>query len=461
MTVLTCPLARAAALHPQAVAIAEPNRQLTYSQLDRMATLLGNRLRERGVGPGDRFTIQSENSSELIILMWAAFRLGATICIINPRWPQSATKQASQSIAAKTHLELSEFRAGDEIAHQETFSATVDDDCLATIVFSSGSSGKPKAIALDLSAHLANATGANENLPLTVGDRWLLALPLCHVAGFGVVFRCVLAAATIVIPPRPFSLADFVRDHAITHVSVVPTQLRDWLEQQATVPSTLKTVLLGGSHWSVPMVEKAVQVGWPIFTTYGLSEMASQVCTTSGLKHGVGTSGQPLNGRELKLNPDGEILVRGDTLFRGYVTSSGFDQAVDREGWFHTRDRGFVDAEGHLSVLGRMDLMFISGGENIYPEEIEIELLKVPEIEQAVVVSVDDEAYGKRPVAFVHGRSITVDSFDPEVWRKCLATTLPSFKLPDRFLPLPEDQVKAMKYDRVELTLLANSSNDS
>ena len=92
---------------------------------------------------------------------------------------------------------------------------------------------------------------------------------------------------------------------------------------------------------------------------------------------------------------------------------------------------------------------------------LEIELLKVPEIEQAVVVSVDDETYGKRPVAFVHGRSITVDSFDPEVWRKCLATTLPSFKLPDRFLPLPEDQVKAMKYDRVELTLLANSTNDS
>ena len=73
MTVLTCPLAHAAALHPQAVAIAEPNRQLTYGQLDRMATLLGNLLRERGVGPGDRFTIQSENSSELIILMWAAF----------------------------------------------------------------------------------------------------------------------------------------------------------------------------------------------------------------------------------------------------------------------------------------------------------------------------------------------------------------------------------------------------
>lgn len=461
MTVLTCPLAHAAALHPQAVAIAEPNRQLSYDQLDQMVTFFEDRLRDRGVRPGDRFTIQSENSSELIMLMWAAFRLGATICIINPRWPQAAKKQASQWIAAKTHFELSDFEVGDEITHDDRSSATVDDARLATIVFSSGSSSQPKAIALDLSAHLANATGANENLPLTAGDRWLLALPLCHVAGYGVVFRCVLAAATIVIPPRSFSLAGFVRDQVITHVSVVPTQLREWLEQQSTVLPTLKMILLGGSRWSVPMVETAVASGWPVFTTYGLSEMASQVCTTFGLEQGVGTSGRLLNGREMKLNPDGEILVRGDTLFRGYVTSSGIEPALDREGWFHTRDRGSLDAEGYLSVLGRMDLMFISGGENIYPEEIEIELLKIPDIEQAVVVSVDDETYGKRPVAFVHTKSFNTKSFDPDVWRKCLAMTLPSFKLPDRFLPLPENQVRAMKYDRVELTLLANSSNDS
>jgi O-succinylbenzoic acid--CoA ligase len=328
----------------------------------------------------------------------------------------------------------------------------LDDRAVATIVFSSGSTSQPKAIAHDLHAHLASASGSNQNLPIGMNDRWLLALPLNHVSGLGVLFRCCLAGAQIVVA-RGEPIREAIERLQPSHVSLVPTQLKQLREECVEPPASLRAILLGGSSWPVEMVRTAVEDDWPVLTTYGLSEMASQVTTTHLSTRGdqVGTSGRTLAGRELQISDSGEILVRGDTLFRGYVNGSELRRPLDESGWFHTGDLGRMDRDGYLTVVGRRDNMFVSGGENIYPEEIEARLLEIERVHQAIVVPVSDSQFGQRPVAFVDS-----DQLVPDVWRERLQQHLPRFKLPDRFLGWPHHHIsQGIKPDRRRLAELA------
>ena len=174
-----------------------------------------------------------------------------------------------------------------------------------------------------------------------------------------------------------------------------------------------------------------------VHTSYGLTEMSSQVTTTPpGMTPaGLRTSGRVLPYREVAISGDGEILVRGETLFAGYVRDDGLERPVDEAGWFHTGDLGELEGKGYLRVRGRKDNLFISGGENIQPEEIEEYLERLEGVERAVVVPVPDEYFGERPSAFVlpaDGR-VTPRGLAGELERE-----LPRFKVPVAFYEWPE-----------------------
>jgi O-succinylbenzoic acid--CoA ligase len=306
---------------------------------------------------------------------------------------------------------------------------------LATIVLSSGTTSQPKAVAHDLEAHLANAAGANQNLPLRTDDRWLLSLPWAHVSGLGILFRCALAGATAVLPVKSSRLDEDLPQREITHVSLVPTQLKRLLGERQAPPAALQVCLLGGGPLPTKLIGQAGKMGWPISTTYGLTEMASQVTTTppEAGETELQTAGRPLSGRSVRISPEGEILVRGKTLFRGYCQHRRLHRPLDDAGWFHTGDRGRIDDQDCLTVAGRVDHMFISGGENIHPEEIERALLDLDGVLRAIVVPVSDEEFGQRPVAFVDALEIRSSE-----WSARLAEQLPRFKVPDRFFAWPK-----------------------
>jgi O-succinylbenzoic acid--CoA ligase len=185
-----------------------------------------------------------------------------------------------------------------------------------------------------------------------------------------------------------------------------------------------------------------------------MTEMSSQVTTTGpgATREHLRTAGRLLPYRALCIADDGEILVRGATLFQGYLGSDGvIDAAVGAEGWFHTRDLGWLDEDGRLQVTGRKDHQFISGGENIQPEEVEAALLRLPGVTRAVVVPVPDTEYGERPVAFVDGppdeRLLTLAAeLDEE---------LPRFKIPDVVYPWPAGANGRFKLDRQAFRRLA------
>ena len=300
--------------------------------------------------------------------------------------------------------------------------------------------------------------GSNEHIGLEKGDRWLLNLPLYHVGGLAILFRCFLSGATVVLPDEmnPYSVQDLSKS-AISHISLVPTQLFRILGetvQTSVSPFALKCALIGGAPLSVQLLRRALELGWPIASTYGLTEMSSQVTTTKPGNFAF-HSGTLLKHRELKVDSSGEILVKGPTLFSGYWNSGHhLDLPLDPNGWFRTGDLGSLQKDGGLDIRGRLDHLFISGGENIQPEEIENALSHVLGVRQSVVVPVSDPEYGARPVAFV--RCSEWLDHSAALWSEQLAQTLPRFKIPIRYLNWPEGpETQGLKPNRRALSVLA------
>ena len=245
----------------------------------------------------------------------------------------------------------------------------------------------------------------------------------------------------------------------VTHLSLVAAQLRRLLETDAgrTVLSRLKAVLLGGSAIPASLVQEAAACHVPLHTTYGLTETASQVTTTppGACLDVLKTSGRPLLPASIRVADDEELEVSGRTLFLGYLEEDGLmHRPATPDGWFPTGDLGYFDSRGNLMVTGRKDNMFVSGGENIQPEEIEAVLCAFEEVARAVVVPVGDPVFGQRPLAFVE----TAIGFDlaPERLETYLETVLPRYKRPVAYLGWPESMPEGgIKADRRFLQELA------
>ncbi|MDA0712400.1 MAG: AMP-binding protein, partial [bacterium] len=261
-----------------------------------------------------------------------------------------------------------------------------------TIICTSGSSGKAKSVWHDLEQHIANAKAVIKELKVDIESRWLLSLPLYHVSGLSIAIRCWVADATIIVPHLKWSFSWALNTAGVTHVSLVTTQLQKALndEIEKDCLKKIQAIVLGGGPASLKLLQVAVENSLPVWMTYGMSEMASQITLAPLNSVNLLSSGNLLNGRSLKITDDGEICVKGKMLFNGYVESDRLITAIDHDGWFHTGDLGFLDENNNLQVKGRKDNCFISGGENVYPEEIEAAILRHEDVVEVIVVSMFD-----------------------------------------------------------------------
>lgn len=408
---MICPLTAAAARHPDAPALIDGARILTFAELD--ARVAGCTMLD-DLPTGSRIGIWGPDHLAAIPVMLSAWRRGVTVALLSARRP------AVTAIADR--LGLARVLRGSALRLPATATArpaTISGE-LHTILLTSGSSGQPKAVAHHLAAHLANATGSNANIAFGPGDRWRRTLSMAHIGGLAILVRALVGGGAVVLDA----------DTPSTHLSVVAVQLRRLLEQP-TLP-TLRALLVGGGPIPPALITAALQRGLPVHTTYGMTELGSQVTTTpaAATPAQLRTAGRPLPGREVSIAPTGEILVRGPTMLSGYLTAEGLISGADAAGWYHTGDVGTLEA-GWLIPTGRLDQMFISGGENIHPESIERALGGL--VEAAAVVPIPDKEWGARPVAFVRGE------FDPGALRAALQERLPGFLIPDAFLPWPDD----------------------
>ena len=471
-TEVPCPLREAALASPDAPAIIGTKGTLSYGELDRRVSAVARRLEGLGLGSGDRVALYLPKDERYVALVLALIRTGNAACPLSTRLPPSSIEPLLSR--ANCRALISEEKgipgAGDgsieklypedllasDGTREERAGLHLGLDSPATVVFTSGSTGTPKGAIHTFGNHYYSALGSNENITLGPGDRWLLSLPLYHVGGLSIIFRCFLGRATMVLTEPGEDPGESIAKYGVTHVSLVSTQLRRMLAQGET-PQSLKAVLLGASGIPVSLLEEAANRNLPVYTSYGLTEMASQVTTTSGASRDeLETSGRVLPYREVSISVEGEVLVRGKTLFAGYVEGDEVERPLDGEGWFHTKDLGELDENGYLYVLGRRDNLFISGGENIQPEEVEEALLRLKGIVQAAVAPVPDPEFGSRPVAFVR---VSGGDLDPESLRASLGEMLPRFKVPVAFHEWPaEASTESAKIDRALFKKLASES---
>jgi O-succinylbenzoic acid--CoA ligase len=393
-------------------------------------------------------------------LLLALIRAGCVACPLSTRLPPGGVAPLLEKAACRAlissdeelpeatgvrKLRPEELLADEPARGQPSEPLHIALDRPSTIVFTSGSSGAPKAALHTFGNHYYSALGSNANIELALGDRWLHSLPHYHVGGLSILFRCLLAGATVALPEPGAPLGEAVA--GATHVSLVSTQLLRLLREDFD-PGELKAILLGGGPIPPPLIDEAASRGLPIYTSYGLTEMASQVTATppGASREELRTSGRPLPHREVAISGRGEILVRGETLFAGYVEGDSVHRPLDADGWFHTGDLGELDDNGYLSVRGRKDNLFVSGGENIQPEEIEETLSGLDGVQGAVVVPVSDPEFGARPVAFVRA---VEGGADRETLTRALEEVLPRFKIPVAFYPWPgEAWGRGIKVDR-------------
>lgn len=468
-------LAERARRTPHAPAIAWRDEVVDYAELDRRAAALARDLASAGVGRGDVVATSFDNGPEGPVLLWALHALGAVLLPLNrrasaPELAHALTDSGAVLLAhgegeaaAQAGLAASEV-AGLPLARVDAAAELVSCGAVTSrtrpvdpllvgamaLLYTSGTTGRPKGAVLGAEAFLASARASESLLGTGPADRWLACMPLFHVGGLSILIRACLAGSLALVHERfdPVRVDRALDRDGVTGVSLVAHMLERLLDVRGArrSPGALRCVLLGGGPTPEPLLERARAIGLPVAPTYGLTEAASQVATRWPVDDASPRGGRmrALPGTALRILDDrgrpvaagvpGEIAVRSDSLMRGYLGQPEASAKALRDGWLHTGDVGVLDEDGRLGVLDRRDDLIISGGENIYPAEIEAVLLRHPAVAEAAVIGVEDARYGARPAAFW----VPVDpaAAEPDLAAHCRAA-LAAFKLPVAFARVP------------------------
>jgi o-succinylbenzoate---CoA ligase len=441
---------------------------------------LKEKFKKSGILPDEKIAVLCSNSEDYVKLLIQIIFAGGIVVPVSPVMPVSKVHKILKNIGCQKiivgenvnykddeliksvsfkyfYKELNEIDLKKTINGFNIKKYELSRDKYASIIFTSGSSDIPKAVLHTFNNHWYSAIGSNINILFKNGDCWMVALPINHVSGFSTIFKILAGKADIYIKPSAMDISDALKsNNGITHISLIPYQLSELLNEKSSVEilRKLKAILIGGSSASANLIEKAENLGLNIYNSYGSTEMSSQItCSVKNdsLKH-LKTSGKLLKYREIKINHENEILVKGKTLFKGYLGLNNsrnheLFNPVDEEGWFATNDIGFIDDERYLHVLGRRDLMFVCSGENIFPEEIENALKEVREIENAIVVPVGGSAEEQKPAAFLKSRN----NLKPDyiLIKNKLLEKLEYYKIPEIYMDWPDDLAKnSLKPDR-------------
>ena len=442
-------------------------RSVSYGELDRLADGQASGLAAKGVQAGDRVAALMENNVEAIALIHSVARIGAILVPLNTRLTAveiarqlglvepallvvdgglggdvggskiqgPASMAEIQSLLEEPLLTVSltglaEVESSDRRdADRKLQEPLRPEEQVQSIVFTSGSTGTPKGVQLSFANHFWSATASAFRLGVGPTDRWLSCMPLYHVSGMAIVFRSCLYGTAIVLQRR-FELEEFqrsLREDRVTQTSLVPTLLYRLLHSSPATewPESLRTVLIGGAAVTPELLQTAVDACVPVTPSYGLTETATQAATAlpADVRRKPGSVGRPLlftelciadaDGSPLAQGEIGEILVRGPQVTKAYYRNPDATASALRSGWLHTGDMGRLDGDGDLYVLQRRTDLIVSGGENIYPVEVESALREHPAVADVCVVGLPDEEWGQRSAAAVQlhaGESVTRDA---------------------------------------------------
>lgn len=291
------------------------------------------------------------------------------------------------------------------------------DSTIAVIVATSGSTGMPRFVELTRDALAAAVTSSADELGATSADAWLCCIPVAHIGGLLVLFRHVILGAPVVV--HPFSVDAVVNARETGFISVVATQVRRLLDDGRDL-GHLRALLVGGAAFPQDLREAARRRGINAVATYGLTESCG----------GVVYDGRPLPGTGVRIAAESEVQLHGPTLMRAYrFDDAATAAAFTADGWLRTRDAGSLDSEHTLTVHGRLDDAIVSGGEKIWPQEVEAALETHPQVAEVAVRGAPDAQWGERTVAYVVPRDATAPP-TLEALRAHAAARIARFKAP-------------------------------
>lgn len=382
-------LATAADATPDAIALIEDDgTEVSYGELDALADEAAAKMRnEVGVSRGDLTVVAVRNVGlPLLAMLWGVWRVGVAPLLIDQRSPLMQGWGAA--VRDRWDMELPE---------------SVPPGDLHTVVLTSGSTVGPRPVRLTRANVAAAVASSQQRLGNAASDRWLLNLPLFHVGGLSVLWRSAAAGGTVVIHEEfdAERSAQAIRDGTVTMASLVPTMLHRILEVDPGPYHGMRAVLLGGAPANVDLVERGLDAGLPILQTYGMTETCSQISTVApgDAVESLGTAGRPLD--EMEVTIDGEEV--GEIVVDGPAVSPGYLGEPDREGGHRTRDLGCFDSQGRLVVLGRVDDVVVTGGENVYPRRVSDVISLHRFVGRVEVVGVPDAEWGQALVAIIVG----------------------------------------------------------
>lgn len=395
-------LLEAARAVPERTAVDGPAGPLSYAALADRCRAQRRAFEELGLCPGDPLAFVPQLDVETVVVVWSAIEAGLTLVPLHPRGTAEDHERAVRLSGARGLHQRSSRPPAERLAGVPR----VSPDTPLAVLFTSGTTGSPKGALLSRRAFVAAAHASRERQEPAPShaqhdraepERWLLSLTPAHVGGLSILVRALVARGTVVLPPSadfdPIRLAEVVRAHRVTQLSLVPTMLARLLDTGWTAPPTLRVLLLGGAAADPALVARARAAGLPVRLTYGMTEACSQIATQRDASDPG--CGPPLPGLEVRAR-EGVLEVRGATLFSGYL---GQQEPFEEGGWFRTGDLGRVDERGCVHIEGRRHDLIVSGGENVYPAEVEARLLEHPAVREAAVLGVYDATWGQRVVA--------------------------------------------------------------
>lgn len=418
-------LLKQAATQPNHLAIDDGKQKLTFGELKERVELVAGKLNL--LTPGNAVGLLAKNDIESYCLALAVISTGRSIVWLN--WRLSDEELRRQIKDAKLQLclvdrnlnrtmmatnnvfmEFKDFFALE--AKRVNLVDTFDFDKVASIMYTSGTTGDPKGVLQTFANHFYSAISSALNLGLKNTDEWLCVAPIFHISGFSIVMRGLIYGMTVRLVDKFESekIENILVQEPITIMSVVPYMLKKLLLQQQTshkhYQNLFRCMLLGGGTIDLVTLQQCEQLKIPVVQCYGMTETCSQIVALSAndALRKLGSVGQPLFSTQLKLSSKNEVLIKTPALTPGYLNLPKKLPAKEVEGWYKTGDVGHLDQEGFLYIDGRLDDMLISGGENIFPQEVEEVYLQDSEINDIAVVGKDDPEWGQVPVAFVVGK---------------------------------------------------------
>jgi fatty-acyl-CoA synthase len=461
------------------------DKSWTWREIDAQVSALAAALASRGIEKGDRILVHAKNSDEMFCSMFAAFRLGAVWVPTNFRLMPDEVVYLAAASGAKAFLCHGDFpdhakavtdvaftwRIGEGVFGERSLSEAIeahagaevanvavehDDPCW--FFFTSGTTGRSKAAVLThgqmafvITNHLADLTPGT-----TEQDAALVVAPLSHGAGVHQLMQTARGAKTVLLPTEKFDIAEafrLIETHRVSNLFTVPTILKMMVEHPAVDRfdhSSLRHVIYAGAPMYREDQKTALKrLGKVIVQYFGLGEVTGNITVLPAALHDdedgpsarIGTCGfertgmqvsiQDDNGRELKPFETGEICVIGPAVFAGYYDNPEANAKAFRDGWFRTGDLGHMDAEGFVYITGRASDMYISGGSNIYPREVEEKILTHPAIGEVAVLGVPDPVWGEVGVAVCVPRAGSAVT-EAEM-AAFLSPKVPRYKMPKRF----------------------------